>query len=238
MFYVYVYRDPRPSKGLQPVYVGKGTGGRDTSHWLRSSHNKPLQDFLSHLRRNALEPVVERVFDSPDEQAAFAKEVELISLYGRRDISTGSLFNRTSGGEGLAGAVQTPQKRGLNASASARNWQKPEFREKVVAAQQKAQSTDAALAIKSTNAKQLWAEQRDKMASGIRRGRATAASKAKTSAQAKEQWADPEYAAAQTANNRVIAARPEVKAAKSAALKARWADPEFKAKMLAARKKP
>lgn len=238
MFYVYVYRDPRPTKLFQPVYVGKGTGDRDTSHWLRSSHNKPLQDFLSHLRRNVLEPVVERVFESPDEQAAFAKEVELISLYGRRDTGTGSLFNRTSGGEGLAGAVQTPQKRGLNASASARNWQKPEYREKVVAAQQKAQSTDAALATKSTNAKQLWAEQRDKMALGIKRGRATAVSKAKTSAQAKRQWGDPEYAAAQASNNREIASRPEVKAAKSAALKARWADPEFKAKMLAARKKP
>ncbi|CAB4156035.1 hypothetical protein UFOVP1058_50 [uncultured Caudovirales phage] len=238
MFYVYVYRDPRPSKGLQPVYVGKGTGGRDTSHWLRSSHNKPLQDFLSHLRRNALEPVVERVFDSPDEQAAFAKEVELISLYGRRDTGTGSLFNRTAGGEGASGFVKTDAHKEVDRHGTFKNWQKPEFREKVVAAQRKAQNTDAALATKSTNAKQLWAEQRDKMALGIKRGRATAVSKAKTSAQAKRQWADPEYAAAQASNNREIASRPEVKAAKSAALKARWADPEFKAKMLAARKKP
>ena len=237
MFYVYVYRDPRPSKGLQPVYVGKGTGDRDTSHWLRSSHNKPLQDFLSHLRRNVLEPVVERVFESPDEQAAFAKEVELILLFGRRDTSTGSLFNRTSGGEGASGFVKTDAQKEVDRHGTFRNWQNPEYREKVVAAQRKAQNTGVALATKSVNAKQLWVEQRDKMVSSIKRGRTTAASKAKTSAQATAQWADPEYAAAQTANNREIASRPGVKAAKSAALKARWADPEFKARMLAARKK-
>jgi hypothetical protein len=40
----------------------------------------------------------------------------------------------------------------------------------------------------------------------------------------------------QTANNKEIANRVEVKAAKAAAAKALWADPVWKAKMLAARK--
>ena len=76
------------------------------------------------------------------------------------------------------------------------------------------------------------------MAAGIKAGRSTKSSKAKTSAQAKAQWADPEYAATQTAHNKEIANRAEVKAAKSAATKALWADPVWKANMLAARKKP
>jgi hypothetical protein len=62
-------------------------------------------------------------------------------------------------------------------------------------------------------------------------------SRQKTSEQSKAQWADPEYAAKQTANNKEIANRDEVKAAKKAAAKALWADPEWRAKMLAARKK-
>ena len=32
MFYVYVYRDPRPLKLGQPVYVGKGTGAVSYTH--------------------------------------------------------------------------------------------------------------------------------------------------------------------------------------------------------------
>jgi hypothetical protein len=41
----------------------------------------------------------------------------------------------------------------------------------------------------------------------------------------------------QTANNKEIANREEVKAAKRAAAKALWANPEWKAKMMAARAK-
>jgi hypothetical protein len=78
---------------------------------------------------------------------------------------------------------------------------------------------------------------RSKRQVGIKAGRSTESSKAKTSAQAKGQWADPRYAASQTANNKEIANRPEVKAAKAAALKAKWADPEFKKMMLDARRK-
>ena len=52
-----------------------------------------------------------------------------------------------------------------------------------------------------------------------------------------EKWANPEYAAKQTANNKEIANRDEVKAAKKAAAKALWADPLWRAKMLEARRK-
>ncbi len=32
-FYVYLLRDPRPGKNLQPFYVGKGRGRRVRKHW-------------------------------------------------------------------------------------------------------------------------------------------------------------------------------------------------------------
>jgi hypothetical protein len=239
MFYVYVYRDPRPSKNNQPVYVGKGTGDRDLSHWSRGSHNKPFQDFISHLKQRDLVAPCQRVFETEDETEAFAKEVELIALYGRRNLKTGTLFNLTDGGEGGSGTVWTFAQKAATGRISLDKWQRPEYRAKVVAAQTAAQGTSEARAAKSENSAEAWAkpETRQKRQQGIKQARSTDASKAKTSAQAKAQWGNPEYAAKQTANNQEIANRADVKAAKAVAAKALWADPVWKAKMLAARKK-
>jgi hypothetical protein len=239
MFYVYVYRDPRPTKNNQPVYVGKGTGDRDLSHWSRGSHNKPFQDFISHLKQRGLVALCERVFETEVEAEAFAKEIELIALYGRRNTKTGTLFNLTDGGEGASGAIRTDAAKEFLRVDSLDKWQRPEYRAKVVAAQKAVQGTDTARAHKAAASTETWAnpETRQKRQQGIKRSRSADTSKAKTSAQAKAQWSDPEYAAKQTANNQEIANRAEVKAAKAAAAKALWADPEWKAKMLAARKK-
>ena len=223
-FYVYVYLDPRPLKLNQPVYVGKGTGDRDLSHWSKGSHNKPLQDFLSHLRGRSMTAIVERVFETDEEQEA---------------LKTGTLFNRTDGGEGPSGHVKNAAQKAVDSVHATHHWQDPAYRAKVVASQQEAQSTPEARTNKSIASLKTWqdTEVRSKRQVGIKAGRSTEASKAKTSAQAKGQWADPNYAASQTANNKEIANRPEVKAAKAAALKAKWADPEFKKMMLDARRK-
>jgi hypothetical protein len=72
-----------------PYCVGKGKGNR-------------AYDNHSH-RVNA--PVGEGrilVQEFPSEEAAFVAEKFLISYYGRLDIGTGCLRNRTDGGEGLS----------------------------------------------------------------------------------------------------------------------------------------
>lgn len=237
MFYVYVYRDPRPNKNNQPVYVGKGTGDRDLSHWSRGSHNKPFQDFLSHIKRKGLVALCERVFESALEQEAFDKEIELIAIYGRRDIGTGTLFNRTDGGEGASGAVRTEEQKLNIGKFSRKNWGDEQYRKKIITSQSKAQSTPKAKDIKSKNSKKLWEEKGNVMIANITAARNTDESKAKTSAQAKAQWVNEEYRAKQTANNKEIANREEVKAAKKAAAKALWSDPEWRAKMMEARAK-
>ena len=239
MFYVYVYRDPRPLKLDQPVYVGKGTGDRDLSHWSKGSHNKPFQDFLAHIKRKGLVALPERVFETSVEADAFAKEIELIALYGRRNLQTGTLFNLTDGGEGASGAIRSDKEKAHLSVAFQHIWTIPEYRAKIVAAQQAVQGTPEARANKSVASAEAWTkpETRQKRQEGIKQARSADASKAKTSAQAKAQWNDPAYAAKQTANNQEIANRAEVKAAKAAAAKALWADPVWKAKMLAARKK-
>jgi hypothetical protein len=239
MFYVYVYRDPRPTKNNQPVYVGKGMGQRDLSHWSRGSHNKPFQDFIAHLKVRGLVAPCERVFTADSEAEAFAKEIELIALYGRRNLNLGSLFNLTDGGEGGSGTIKTDAHKAVDKYNSIKNWKDPVYQEKVATGQRKVQGTPEARAMKSENSAEAWAnpEVRQKRQSGIKQARSTIESKAKTREQAKAQWSNPEYAAMQTANNKEIASRPEVKAAKAAAAKALWADPVWKAKMLAARNK-
>ena len=238
MFYVYVYRDPRPLKANQPVYVGKGSGDRDLSHWSKGSHNKPFQDFISHLKLRGHVALCERLLQTESEAEAFAKEVELIALYGRRNLGTGTLFNLTDGGEGGSGTVRTAAHKAVDSRFSTEHWQDPLYRAKVIASQTAAQGTPEARAAKAVASAEAWAdpEVRVKRQGGIAKARGTAESKAKTSAQAKAQWSDPAYAAKQTANNQEIANRAEVKAAKAAATKALWADPVWKAKMLAARK--
>lgn len=302
MFYVYTYRDPRPSKNSQVVYVGKGTGRRAWAHWEKPIHkNRGFGALLAKLRRDGLEPLIAIVKEFDDEAAAFVEEMRLIAEIGRRDLGTGTLFNLTDGGEGMCGAlrteewranqsaamlipevrtkyaeanrkrwadpvyrakttvaiqealrdpgviahreagkaafVDTPEFRAVMSRATSKMWQDPAYFEKVRASQILAQNRPEVREKKSAASKVRWEAVGDKMAAGIKSARSTDASKAKTSAQAKAQWADPEYATLQTANNKEIANRAEVKAAKAAAAKALWADPVWKAKMLAARKK-
>jgi hypothetical protein len=239
MFYVYIYRDPRPTKNNQPVYVGKGTGDRDISHWSKGSHNKPFQDFISHLKQRGFVAPCQRVLETDSEAEAFVKEIELIALYGRRNTNTGTLFNLTDGGEGGSGAIRSDEDKRITQFHAAKNWKDPVYQEKVAIGQRRVQGTPEARAMKSENSAEAWANPdiRNKRQQGIAKARSTTASKTKTSEQAKAQWSDPMYAATQTANNKEIANRPEVKAAKAAAAKALWADPIWKEKMLAARKK-
>ena len=239
MFYVYVYYDPRPQKDNRPVYVGKGTGARDLSHWSRGSHNKPFQDFISHLKRRDLVAPCKRLFETENEQEAFAKEMQLIEQYGRRDLGTGPLFNRTAGGEGPSGLVKTAEQREADKFFSTEHWRNPDYRARIVAGQLAVQGTPQARAKKAEASIATWKKEdvREKRQKGIKAGRSTPESKAKTSAQAKAQWADPAYAAAQAERNREIVNRPEVKAAQAARVKAMWADPEFRAKRMASMKK-
>lgn len=239
MYYVYVYRDPRPSKNMQPVYVGKGVGQRDLSHWSKGSHNKPFQDFLSHLKRKGMVPLCERVFSSEVESEAFITEQRLIQLYGRRNIGTGTLFNRTSGGEGHSGAVLTETEKDAIRQVTSKMWEDPAYRDKVTTRQKEVQGTPQARKMKSLNSKHTWALQdvRDKRTKGIQQARGTDEAKQATSVISKAMWQDEQYRAKQSENNKEIANRDEVKKAKSAAVKALWADPVWKANMLAARKK-
>ncbi len=100
MFFVYVYAHPQ---NKVPFYVGKGTGDRDQYHWWnkQAHYNETLRDILLELHQAGQRPMITRVLETLDENLAYAEEKRLIQLYGRLDIETGTLCNKTFGGEGF-----------------------------------------------------------------------------------------------------------------------------------------
>ena len=93
-YYTYAYlREDRT-----PYYIGKGTKGR-----IYSTHRKfkPPKDKsrIIFLKQNLTE------------EEAFRHEVYMIAVFGRKDLGTGILHNRTNGGEGPSGAIRSDKTR-------------------------------------------------------------------------------------------------------------------------------
>ena len=90
VFYVYVFlREDR----YTPYYVGKGKDYRCTERTGRLI--KPPRD----------KSRIVKIKENLTEEDAFELERTLIKFWGRKDLGTGVLLNRTDGGEGPAGKV-------------------------------------------------------------------------------------------------------------------------------------
>lgn len=96
-YYAYLYSDPRDGS---PFYVGKGHGFRARKHLWRGPAG-PVRDRIAAIRADGLEPHL-TVAACTDEAEAFAVERALIAALGRLDDGTGTLLNRTAGGQGSA----------------------------------------------------------------------------------------------------------------------------------------
>ena len=88
-YYTYAYlREDRT-----PYYVGKGKCNR--AYRKRKSEIKPPKDKsrIIKLKQNLTE------------EEAFKHEIYMIAVFGRKDLGTGILHNRTDGGEGTSGFI-------------------------------------------------------------------------------------------------------------------------------------
>lgn len=88
-FYVYAYM----REDGTPYYVGKGTGYRA---WSKNHKGIGVPKDKSRIAI---------LYENLTEELAHLKEKELINLYGRKDLGTGVLYNKTNGGEGTSGRV-------------------------------------------------------------------------------------------------------------------------------------
>jgi group I intron endonuclease len=101
-FYVYAFlrnKDSEHGKKLTPYYIGKGTGKRAFEKYGRTVPAPQDDSYVSFVQEGLTE----------DE--AFSLEIYCIQEYGRIDLGTGILRNRTDGGEGGSGAVVSEETR-------------------------------------------------------------------------------------------------------------------------------
>jgi hypothetical protein len=93
-YYTYAYL--REDK--TPYYIGKGNG---TRIYRKTRRIKPPKDKsrIIFLKQNLTE------------EEAFRHEIYMIDVFGRKDLGTGILHNRTNGGEGGSGRVLSEETR-------------------------------------------------------------------------------------------------------------------------------
>jgi hypothetical protein len=90
-FYTYAYL----RKNRTPYYIGKGK--EDRVYKKSKNQIRPPKDKsrIIFLKQNLTE------------EEAFKHEIYMIAVFGRKDLGTGILHNRTDGGEGPSGAVRS-----------------------------------------------------------------------------------------------------------------------------------
>jgi hypothetical protein len=105
MYYTYAYL--REDKS--PYYIGKGSGKRVYSK-IRSV-SIPPKDRILILKKDLTE------------DRAFQHEKYMIAVFGRKDLGTGILHNKTDGGEGVSGHIYTEeQKQKITQSKLGKNF--------------------------------------------------------------------------------------------------------------------
>lgn len=94
-FYTYAYL----RKDRTPYYIGKGSGKRIYSKRGRPCSTPKDKSRIIFLKQNLTE------------EEAFKHEKYMIAVFGRKDLGTGILHNKTNGGDGASGILVSEETR-------------------------------------------------------------------------------------------------------------------------------
>ena len=96
--YYYTYAFLREDR--TPYYIGKGKNNRAYKRRNKGEIKPPKDKSRILILKNNL-----------TEEEAFRHEVYMIAVFGRKDLGTGILHNRTNGGDGASGLVHSKKAR-------------------------------------------------------------------------------------------------------------------------------
>lgn len=108
----YLYRHVRLDSNI-PFYIGIGKKQKKFSATIENEYKRAFsKKRTSYWNKivNKSKYRVDIVLESCDLNFIKKKEFEFISLYGRRDLGSGSLCNLTDGGEGCFNRISTPER--------------------------------------------------------------------------------------------------------------------------------
>jgi NUMOD3 motif len=107
----YIYRHIRPDTG-HVFYIGKGKNRRNHYGYERAIARESRNSLWHNIvKKNNGNYLIEIVMEFSSPELCVSKEIELISLYGRKDLGTGTLSNMTNGGDGSWGIIVSPELR-------------------------------------------------------------------------------------------------------------------------------
>jgi hypothetical protein len=118
--YVYAYirrHDSKTAKAATPYYIGKGVGRRAIA-----KHHVSIPD----------DDKIVIISEGLSEIWAIALERWLIRWYGRKDIGTGILHNKTDGGDGVSGRRNLPSTIAKMKESAKIRMQDPKAKEMVI----------------------------------------------------------------------------------------------------------
>lgn len=199
-FYVYVLARPNG----KPFYVGKGKGDRVFNHdtEARSGHKCHKCNVIRKIWRQGGQVLRYIVFETNNEEEAYAYEQELIAMYNRT-----TLVNLTDGGDGMRGMTEEIRRK-ISEKAKAR-MADPGFRQRFLDQMRDVHQTETHRKGQRDRANAQWADpgRRARRAEQTRQQMQDPARVERVREASRRLWQDPEYRARVVAAQRAGRAR-------------------------------
>jgi hypothetical protein len=153
-FYTYAYL----REDGTPYYIGKGKGVRAYNKSKRDVRPPKDKSRIIFLKQNLTE------------EEAFGHEIYMIGVFGRKDLGTGILHNRTNGGDGSSGVIVSGETK-LKMSKARKGKSFSEDHKRKISEAKKQQTEETRKKISQANSGKKRSEEQRKLMSERVKGR-------------------------------------------------------------------